>query len=496
MNFLVIDCGTSSCRAMVVTDAGEILSSSRVPMHVATPEPTFAEVDTDGLWRRVCELTACEVEKNHNVRFDAIGVSAMLGYVFLDAEGRPLIPAIVYSDNRAVAETEEIGIRIPERTFHAVSGRRISPFLLAPKIRWLQKFRPEVFGRLSRIIGLKDEIVRRLTGRIQTDTTHLDYSGLYDIRKGRPYQDLLEVLGVSGDLMPAGRSPASLAGKIKAEVGRKLGLPAGTPVISGTSDGTAAMYGAGVLEPGNAVLVSGTTDVLMYASRRAVQDDSCTLNINTGDAPHTFLVGGPLGASGGTLAHFEKMLHTRLDRLAERIRRLPPGSNGLLFFPGLTGERCPYWKEHVTGGLLGLNFSHGAEHVLRAIMEGCALRIVRMLGILARNGLGPRQLTIAGGGAASDGWNQIRCDATGLETRRPEVTEATCLGTAAFCTAALDPGRTLAEITGRWMNACRRYSPQPAGNAAYRELAKLFDDYIQRNEGIYRSLARIRETTR
>ncbi len=496
MTFLVIDCGSSSCRVMAVSDAGKILSISRAPFKVTTPEPTFAEVDTDDLWRLVGGLIASEVEKNRNARFDAVGVSAMLGYVFLGAEGRPLMPAMVYSDNRATAESEEIGKRIPAKAFHAVSGRRISPFLLAPKIRWLQKFRPEVFGRLSRIIGLKDEIVRRLTGQIQTDTTHVDYSGLFDIRTGRPYQDLLDVLGISGDLIPAGGSPAALAGKVRAEVGRRLGLPAGTPVISGTSDGTAAMYGAGVLEPGNAVLVSGTTDVLMCASRRAVQDDSCTLNINTGALPHTFLIGGPLGASGGTLALFERMFDTRTDRLAERITRLPPGSNGLLFFPGLTGERCPYWKEHVTGGLLGLNFSHRAEHVLRAIMEGCALRIVRVLDILTRNGLEPRQLTVVGGGAASDVWNQIRCDATGLQTCRPKVTEATCLGTAAFCAAASSPGLTLAEITGRWLNADRRYSPKRANTNAYRQLAKLFDDYIQRNEGIYRGLAPLRGTTR
>jgi len=185
MNFLVIDCGTSSCRAMAVTDGGEVLSLSRGPTRIATPQPAFAEVDTDDLWRRVCDLIASEVEKNRDMRFDAIGVSAMLGYVFLDAAGTALMPAMVYSDNRAAAESEEIRERVGEETFHALSGRRISPFLLAPKIRWLKKHRPTVFGRIARVIGLKDDIVRRLTGRIQTDITHRDYSGLYDIRTGK-----------------------------------------------------------------------------------------------------------------------------------------------------------------------------------------------------------------------------------------------------------------------------------------------------------------------
>jgi xylulokinase len=487
MRFLVIDCGTSSCRAAVISGQGKILSQSRQPVTIKHPEPTFAEINTDHLWHQVQKLIQSETKKHPGIRFDAIGVSAMLGYVFLGASGDPLMPAIIYSDNRATVESKEIRQLISDDAFYAITGRQISPFLLAPKIKWLEKNRPDLFTRLNSIIGLKDDIVRRLTGRIQTDITHLDYSGLYDVRQSRFAPDLLDTLGIKKHLFPPSTSPFAMAGTVIKGYGDS-GLIPGTPVITGSTDGTTAMYGAGILEKRNAVLVSGTTDVLMQLSDTAIKDDSRTLNLNSGILPNTFLVGGPLGASGGTLNHFEAMLNTSAEKLEIEIDKLPPGAEGLLFFPGLTGERSPYWKEHLTGGIVGLTFAHKAPHILRAIMEGCALRLERLLEIFVKNGLNPHTLTVAGGGANSHTWNQIRCDATGLNVIIPAVSEATCLGTALFCKSGLDATTAPAEISRKWQTEKKRYAPCNRHTRTYRQLAAIFNDYIETNGDIYQRL--------
>jgi len=490
MRFLVIDCGTSSCRAEVISGQGKILSQSRQPVTIEHPEPTFAEINTDHLWRQVQKLILSETEKHTGIRFDAIGISAMLGYVFLDKSGDPLMPAIIYSDNRAASESKEIRQLISDDAFYAITGRQISPFLLAPKIKWLEKNRPDLFNRLNSIIGLKDDILRRLTGRIQTDTTHLDYSGLYDVRRSRLDPDLLDTLKIKKHLFPPSASPFAMAGTV-IKGGGHSGLMPGTPVITGSTDGTTAMYGAGVLEKGNAALVSGTTDVLMQLSDTAIKDGSQTLNLNSG-LPNTFLVGGPLGASGGTLNHFETMLKTSAENLEIEIGKLPPGADGLLFFPGLTGERSPYWKEHLTGGVVGLTFAHKAPHILRAIMEGCALRLERLLVICANNGLHPHTLAVVGGGAKSHTWNQIRCDATGLKVIIPAVSEATCLGTALFCKSGIDTTAAPAEISRKWLTKEKCYIPRNRHTRIYRQLAAIFNDYIETNGDIYQRLSDFR----
>lgn len=491
MNFLAIDVGTSACRATVVSGKGEILSQSRCPVRIDQPRPSFAEIDTDRLWLAVQKVIRSEIDKHPGITFAAIGVSAMLGYVFLDKAGRSLMPAITYADNRATAEIKKIRQLFPEEKFFAITGRRPSPLLLAPKIKWLVKHRPDAAKKLDRIIGLKDDIIRRLSGNIQTDVAHLDYSGLYNIYKGKLEPDILDALDIKQNLFPAPAPATAIAGTVSIEAATKLGLIHGTPVIAGSSDGTTAMYGAGVLDEGTAVLVSGTTDVLMMYSASAPRNTNRALCVNSGMVPGSYLVGGPLGLSGGTLQYFEQLLQTSVTRLEEKIDTLPPGSNGLLVLPGLTGERSPYWKEYLTGAITGLTPDHKSQHFLRAVMEGCVLRMLRLLDILSQERLQPKALNVVGGGANIDVWNRIRSDATGLEVRKLAVTEATSLGTALFCKAGLDKTRSLKEIAREWLKVDKRFSPDNKHTRIYKELARLFEAQIQSNSDVYQAEVKI-----
>jgi len=493
MNFLVIDIGTSGCRAAVVSGNGKVLSQSRRSITVDQPRASFAELDTNRLWRTVKQVIRSEVERHSDLRFDAIGVSAMLGYVFLDRAEQPLMPAITYADNRAFAETEEIRQLFGDEKLLAITGRRASPLLLAPKIRWLAKHRSGVAKRLAHIIGLKDEIVRRLSGKIQTDVAHLDYSGLYNVHTGELESDLLAALHIKRELFSAPLRATAIAGTLTAAVAGQLGLTEGTPVISGSSDGTTAMYGAGILDDGKGILVSGTTDVLMLCCRPAPGNPNAALSVNTGMLRGTHLVGGPLGLSGGSLRYFEVLLQTSAVKLEKEIAALHPGSDGLLIFPGLTGERSPYWKEHMTGTIAGLRPIHRSEHLLRAVMEGCALRILNLLKILSQNRLLPRLVNIVGGGANLDVWNQIRSDICGLEIRKLAVTEATCLGTAMFCMAGLDKAYSLQAIADDWIKVAKIFRPNPEHKQTYEILARLFDDHIEANAGLYRGLLKFRQ---
>ena len=492
MNFLVIDVGTSGCRAAVVSGKGKILSQSRCPVRIDKPRPSFAEIDTDRLWLAVQKVIRSEVDKHPGITLAAIGVSAMLGYVFLDKAGRPLIPAITYADYRATAETEKIRQLFPEGEFFAITGRKPSPLLLAPKILWLAKHRADAVKKMDRIIGIKDDIIRRLSGNIQTDVAHLDYSGLYNVYQGKLESDLLDALIIKQNLFPAPVPATAIAGTVSAEAAAQLGLIHGTPVIAGSSDGTTAMYGAGVLDEGTAVLVSGTTDVLMMYCAAAPRNTNQALCVNSGMLPGSYLVGGPLGLSGGTLQYFEQLLQTTVSRLEEKIDALPPGSDGLLVMPGLTGERSPFWKEYLTGAIIGLTPDHKSEHLLRAVMEGCVLRMLRLLDIFSQDRLQLQALNVVGGGANIDSWNRIRSDASGLEVRKLAGTEATSLGTALFCKAGLDKTRSLKEIAGEWIKVDKRIRPNKKHTRIYKELARLFEIQIQSNRDVYQGLNRLR----
>ncbi len=426
------------------------------------PAPRHAEIDPDDLWRKVVSAAraALRAAPAAGRRIAAVGVSALLGYVLLDRSGLPLGPAMIWMDNRAGAEVEEIRRRIPESDLYARTGRRASADLLAPRLLWLKRRHPALARRVRTVVGLKDEIVRRLTGAIQTDVAHLDYSLLFNVHGQRPDADILAELGLEPDWLPPPRLATEVAGALTPAAASALGLPAGLPVICGSSDGTTAMYGGGVLQQGAAVLVSGTTDVLMTAAERPVADGSRTLTLNSGMLPGLFLAGGATGLAGGALEYLERLFSVSVRALERRIGLLPPGADGLLVLPGLTGERSPYWREYVTGGMVGLTLDHGPEHILRAAMEAAAFRAGRLLECLRRCGLTPLRLHVTGGYAGIGVWNRIRADVTGVEVARPRVAEATALGTAMFCRAALDGGASLREISATLGQA---RPPLPAG---------------------------------
>jgi sugar (pentulose or hexulose) kinase len=159
-----------------------------------------------------------------------------------------------------------------------------------------------------------------------------------------------------------------------------------------------------------------------------------------------------------------------------------------LVLPGLTGERAPYWQAHLTGGIIGLTPDHKSCHLLRAVMEGCALRVLKLLDILSQNRLPPQRLNLVGGGAGLDVWNQIRSDVTGMPVRKLSITEATCLGTAVFCKAGLEKSRSLQEISGEWVKVTKQFTPDPERTRTYKRLSRLFENYIEASIGVNQGL--------
>lgn len=479
MSFLVIDCGTSACRASFISEKGVLTAQIKQSVQVYATLDHKAEINLDELWQSVNAAVKELVQLHPNQKVDAIGVSSLLGYVFLDREHHPLMPAIIWMDNRAVVETEELLTHFGAAALYEKTGRRLSSELLAPKLLWLQRHEPDLYCKITKIIGLKDELVKRITGVLQTDYAHLDYSALFNIARKQLDQELLAFFDLQPTIFPEPVASMQIVGQLQPSIAQGWGLLAGIPVISGTSDGTTAMYGGGVTEDGAAVLVSGTTDVLMYKTSRFFVDPQHALSINTGMLDNMYLAGGAMGLAGGTVYYFDQILKTPLQAIIDDIRAIPPGSEGVLLLPGLSGERAPYWNPCLKGGLLGLSLQHRPQHIYRAIMEGTAFRIRRVLDIMRANGLIPEKLVISGGCAEFDCWNQIRADVLGMEILLADVREATSLGTAMFCRTGIDPSTSLAGVAREWIGYRRIYHPNPAHVEQYHKIYAQFNDYLR-----------------
>lgn len=478
MAFLTVDLGTSSCRACLVDHSGKVRVVARRPVVIDIGAGGEAEIDPGEAWLRVKAVLRDFRENFPRETPEALGISSFLGYVFLSKNSDYAAPAVLYQDTRARAEAEELDRAFPAGSIYGVTGRRMSPGLLAPVLLRKSREDGDFLGKTRTILGLKDELVRRLTGEIATDFAHMNYTYLFDLGTAGPHADLCEAVGVNPGVFPDPRPAQSLAGKVTGSAAAETGLPEGLPVIVGSIDGTTSMYGAGLTLEDGFPLVTGTTDVMMRLSRKAVRDGDRILNVNTGMVPGTYAVGGATGAAGGTLTYFLDLFGMSREEASSAAAGIEPKDADPLFvFPGITGERSPYWTENASGGIVGLRPSHGRAHIVRAVMEACAFRLARLRDALESNGLGADRVLLSGGASLPE-WNRIRADVLGLPVDVLAEKEATTLGTALFCRAALEKDCDLRKASSEWIRTEERFEPSKERHERYGEKRKRFETLL------------------
>jgi xylulokinase len=423
-------------------------------------------------------------------RVASVCLTAQLGTVFVGESGRPLLPATTWADNRAMSEADELAKRIGFDRFYTLTGRRVSPELPAAKVTRLNRLYPDLIENTFAILTLKDYMVFRLTGRTAVDETHACYSGLYNIITGDFEPEILAAVNVPRRLLPEVCSAFDIAGRVSKDAAAETGLLRGTPVVLGGPDGTTAVLGAGVVQPGEAASVVGTTDVLFVQIQEPVLDEKARLVLNRHVVPRCWLVGGPMSTTGGCLEWFlgelgRQVLHyggpnmPSLDSLMEQAAQVPEGSDRLVFLPSLTGERVPGWSPKVRGVIVGLSPSHSLAHVARAILEGAAFGAKSVLEIIAELKTSISSMRLIGGGARSSLWARIRADICGVEVAIPENTEASSLGAAimaAVASGAYESAREACEhmvrLSDRLVPDSTRWPEYERNYRAYRRLQR------------------------
>lgn len=496
---VALDIGTGSVRAHLMDDSGTLAATFSRPVQVSVGPDGRAEVDPEKIWKSVCECTQGILAGMTLSRIAAVGLASALGYLFLDGKGNPLTPALLWMDRRAPAEAAHLASLIDEDRLYRITGRRLDPEIFLAKLLWIRRQEPERFSRASCFLGIKDDIIRRLTGTIGSDPTHASYSMLYDVARRRWSEEILELTGIPRTILPELRRADQIAGKVSREGSAATGLPEGIPVVTGASDGTVGCLAAGIAEKGTVVNVTGTSDVLMTAVPKPLLDPQRRTLLNPHPVSDLWMIGGVMGTTGGTLKWFADKLcpdltgPDRFQILDKEAAKSGIGAHGLIGLTGLAGERAPLWNPSARGVLFGLDLSHARGEIARAILEGVALTIKEMVEVLKQIGADVRRLQVVGGGAVSDLWNQIRADATGRPVVRPRLTEGTATGIALLTGLGIGLYSDLAEAARRIAPIERIYEPNPENCFAYDRLAELRRRVYENLQENFSALAAFRE---
>jgi xylulokinase len=434
---------------------------------VHRPDPSRGEqFDPDQTWRAVAsairELTAL------GLRVAAVGVTAHLATVLVGADNRPTTQAMLWRDNRAWREADQLSAVLGSSLIH-VTGRRASPEFAAARMLMLARARPQVLGWTRWLMGLKDYLVLQLTGRPGSDPATASYTQLFDVREGRWSPRIARECGVPMDILPAVRSGVATAGHVTAAAAGLTGLAPGTPVAVGGPDGSTGALGVGAVRAGLTVDIAGTTDVLLHVTDTPANHGGYGAVLNAHLLPGLWTVGGPTGLTGGgldwlalTLGH-ESTAAAYLA-LASVIDDADPGE--LMIRTTLTGRRLPGWNERLRGRIDGISVEHGPEHLMRAAEEGSAFEVRLGIDALRAAGATFDSVILAGGSAASERAVQLRADVWGARVAAAAERDSSLRGAALAAAVAAGRFPDAQQAAAHMVPGMRTYEPDPVAMAA------------------------------
>ncbi|MEV5176458.1 FGGY-family carbohydrate kinase [Streptomyces flaveolus] len=467
---LGIDIGTSSSKGVLTRPDGTVVAQAHVPHAVSSPHPGWAEQDAERVWwADVVELCR-RLLPGAEASVAAVCVSG-IGPCLLpvDTTGRPLRPAILYGvDTRATREIGELTRRYGEESLLRRGGSILTSQAVGPKLAWLRRNEPEVYARTDRFLMASSYAVERLTGEYILDHHSASQCDpLYDLHTASWIEE------IAAEVAPGVRLPRLLwsgevAGRVTAAAAWETGIPVGTPVAAGTIDAWAEALSVGGREPGDCMLMYGTTMFLLEVLDRPVADRR--LWATRGVTPGTANLAGGMATSGAVTDWLRRLAGGRFEDLTAEATEVPAGSEALVMLPYFAGERTPLFDPDARGAVLGLTLQHGRAHLYRAALEATAYAVLHHLEVMGEAGAAPSRLIAVGGGTTGDLWTQIVSDVTGRAQDLPEQRIGASYGDALLAARAVG----LADEGTTWATIGRTVRPRAENRAVYQELYTIY----------------------
>ncbi len=414
MNLLGIDVGTTSIKAAIFNEKLEQIYSNNID-YIIESHDDIVEFDGEKYWEFIKE----ELD-NLPTDVDALSVDTQCETLILtDEEGIPVRKAIVWLDNRAEKEARIIEEHFGRKKVYEVTGQpKITATWPASKLLWVKNNEPDVWAKTKKIFLLEDYILYKMTGKFVTEKTLQSSTIYFDINNSCWWDEMLDFIGVSHDMLPQLCDSAKLVGEYN-----------GVKVVTGAMDQIAGAIGAGVIKPGIVSEMTGTTMVIFSPCENVPSYDEksivpCHYNF---DGKYCVLSWSP--TAGMALKWFRNALcedfsFAQLDDIAEKVN---PGCDGLTFLPYLCGSTMPKYNPKARGSFTGLTPEHTRGHFVRSIMEAMSYMLKSNFEYL---GVEAKEIRAMGGGANSELWCQMKADVTGKTLMTLKNKETACLGSA------------------------------------------------------------------
>lgn len=466
---VAIDQGTSSTRTMAFSLHGEIVGLEQQTFEQIYPAPGWVEHDPEVIWATVLSTARQllrKIEATHEVSALGITNQRETTVIWDRRTGAPLFNAIVWQDRRTADLCRELGRNHAESELTRKTGLRLDPYFSATKIAWIldhvsgareaAKAGHIAFGTIDSFL-----IWRFTAGRLHvTDATNASRTALYDIRKGRWDEALCELFRVPMTCLPEVRDSAGDFGATDKSV-----LGAVLPIRGVAGDQQAALVGQACFAAGDVKCTYGTGAFLVLnTARQVVHSKSRLLSTIAyqlrGEV--TYALEGSILSAGAAIQWLRDGLGlisrpSDVESLAASV----PSTGGVYLVPAFTGLGAPYWDADARAAIVGLSRASSRGEIARAALDSVAYQTTDLLDAMAADGLRPVNLKVDGGMAQNALFMQRLADISGLDIRRPKMTESTAFGAACLAGLGSEVYRSVDDIVAL-TRAEVSFGPDPA----------------------------------
>ena len=408
---LGLDLGSSSCKVCALDTSGRVFGSEAESYETFFPHPSWAEQDPT-VWLAALGTASKRLLARLGLAGEnALGLSVTCAAhiaVLLDAERKVLRNAILWSDQRSTHEAQAIAASMGPEVLR-ISNNWPTPTWTLAHFAWLQKHEPHVLSRARHVLLSKDYIAFLLTGRFATDPSAAVSAMLMDVRTGDWSRQLCDLVGIDESVLPEILPTAAEIGTVTRWGAEALGISERAKVFNGSMDSTAETFAAGVRDSGQFVIrlaSAGGLHVIAnppLARRNLISYPYC---------------GGPFWLSQAatntcaTAVAWSRDVLSSTDAVSDfsdwsrLASQSPPGANGVMFHPYLSGERCPYWDADLRASFTGLSLHSKKSDMARAVYEGTAYALRDAARVIEAEGIRVDEVKVVGGGANSQVWLQ------------------------------------------------------------------------------------------
>ncbi len=474
MWFLGMDVGTGGTRAVVVDEAGKLISgasSAHAPFR--TPHPGWAEQDPEDWWRAAQDAIrhALSAAPEPRQTIAAIGLTGQMhGAVMLDENGSVLRPSLIWCDTRTQPECDWLTEKIGYARLIELTCNPALPNFTLTKLLWVKTHEPEIFAKIRHIMCPKDYVRYRLTGEFAIDVQEASGTLLLDVTHRSWSKEVAEAAGIPMEWLPKVYESPEVCARISAGAAGLTGLAAGTPVVAGAGDHGAGAVGMGILQPGSVSATIGTSGVVFAATAKPTKDPKGRLHTFCHAVPGLWHVMGVTQSAGLSLSWLKETFFAgqSYDSMTDGAAKVPAGSEGLEWAPYLLGERTPHLDPEVRAAFAGISTIHGGGHFVRAVLEGVAYSLQDTFTLFAELGIPVSGIRLGGGGARGPLWRRIQAGVYGKAVEILTAEEGGAFGCALMAGVGGGHWANLDQACAQAIEVAQRIEPDAADVAAYR----------------------------